>query len=152
MKRNTVYGAALLFSIVAAAGCDRSSTDPVGDRDGALQDAGEEGNPEVGGGFVPDPNCDYACEDINDEEAICSQFCADGCVTIELNRETANDEGISVVGSVFGYCPEDFPDDELGPLTCQLMYTIPSGGPSDCAANYSAQTCQAAQDVCLDGL
>ena len=138
---------ALLLSLVVGCG---ASAEQEGYRDG--RGPVEGGKANVGAGFTLDPACDYVCDATNDNEAVCAQYCPDGCLTIELQGRWESDEAVEAAGSLSSFCPDDFPDEELGRLTCELTYSIPSGHPSDCVAAFSEATCDAALDVCLDGL
>lgn len=134
---------ALLLSLVVGCG---AAVEDEGYRDGRS----EGGKANAGAGFTLDPACDYGCDEINGEESVCAQHCPDGCVTIELGGRWESDEAIDAAGSLSSFCSDDFPDEDLGRLTCELTYSIPSGQPSDCVAVFSEQACEAALDVCRD--
>ena len=149
MRHDNAMGLAMVLAMLVG-GC----TDSAGGEQyrGGPASAEEEGPGNAEGGFERDPACDYVCDATNDEEAVCAQYCPDGCVTIEITRRTETDGLSENVASLSGYCPADFPEPELGQLTCELTYAIPSGHEADCAAAFSEETCTAALNVCLDGL
>lgn len=125
------------------AGCDPAS----GSEDGARSASNpEDGVAEVGGGFVPSPNCAYDCIEATDRETVCVQTCANDCKTTVLRREDAGGGSIAVTESAHELCPDQLPAPELWLLTCEIMY---SASQSDCEETYSAEACLAAFDLCL---
>ncbi|MBV1862502.1 MAG: hypothetical protein KUG77_29035, partial [Nannocystaceae bacterium] len=145
-RAHRVWRAVPLFALAAGllvSGCDAGSGPGAGARSGSNSD---EGPGEVGGGFVPSPDCSYDCVDATEDETVCVQTCADDCRTTVLRRVKTSLGSVDVIESQHELCPEQLPAPELWPLTCELLY---SGWNSDCEESHSAQACEVAFDLCL---
>ncbi|MBL4687620.1 MAG: hypothetical protein JKY37_23695 [Nannocystaceae bacterium] len=150
MNRSNLLCPSFLLAFVMVAACDSSDESQSLRNENGAESADDDGTPEIGGGYDPDPSCEYDCTEINDDESICIEQCPDNCFSIILNRETTDASGVTGVGSISEVCPDQLPDRELGILTCELEYAIPTGDPVDCEASFSDEACETALNECLD--
>lgn len=135
----------LLATTLSFTGCDASSDASEQSRSGTNAADG----PAAGGGFTPDPACSYDCVSPTANDTICVQECDDGCKTVAMRREENSHGSVSVTESFAELCPDQFPEPQLWPLTCELHYgdaQPPDGG---CDETFSPEACQAAFDLCL---
>lgn len=143
MAHSTLFSTFTLPLCALLAGCDPAS----GSGDGARSASNpEDGVAEVGGGFVPSPDCSYDCIEPTENETVCVEACANDCQTTVLRREDADGGSVAVTESAHEVCPEQLPAPELWSLTCEILY---SASASDCEETYSAEACLAAFDLCL---
>lgn len=124
-------------------GCDREAGADGGARSASNPEGGVA---EVGGGFIPSPDCSYDCIDATENETVCVQACANDCQTTVLRREDSDGGSVAVTESSHELCPDELPAPELWSLTCEILY---SASNSDCEETYSAEACLAALDLCL---
>jgi hypothetical protein len=143
-----IAGLALPIALMLC-GCDSADSHDASDRSGGVGEAGGSGAAVGSGGFTPDPTCEYDCVSPADDDQVCVQTCAGGCVTVVMSSEVSTDEGVDATGSLAEFCPGDFPEPHLWELTCELLFAEPSGGPGDCFETFSEASCAAAFDMCL---
>ncbi|MCR9163237.1 MAG: hypothetical protein ACE37F_23405 [Nannocystaceae bacterium] len=137
----------ILVGSLSLAACDSSSGGPSDERSGANS---ADGAGAVGGGFSPDPECAYDCVEATETETVCVQTCANDCRTVVMRREVDDGWSRDVSESLSEHCPDHFPEPQLWPKTCEILYgETDSDFEGDCDESYSGAACQAALDLCL---
>jgi hypothetical protein len=147
MVRTILVFPLLLSLVTVSSGCDHEAPQPSS-RSADAEFGDDSQSAEVGGGFVPDPDCAYDCEVLSAGESACAQRCEDGCATLVLRAEHRDDGSVSVTETQMTLCADSLPDPSLWDLTCDITYGAASEGMCE-DQGFSADACAAAYDLCL---